>query len=214
MKRLYTFLFLIFFSFQTSALVQDEVEIDSLFGVKIFDDIAKFANKDSGIEHDNRPGIFYFSDEVINIERDSKFDSFYLRTDNKYKVINITGTKFFTEKHSSFNNNCLKGKIQMVEEMSLFFDSSKEKFVQYYWHNQEFKSIWDESQLIYNDESNKLVISIHCNYRKSKENILSELGISWVTYDYFEKHIKGLWKEIKQFDDEFIKSFLIVAENI
>ena len=214
MKRLSLYLFLILFTLQTSALVQDEVEIDTLFGVKIFDDIEKFANKDSGMPQDNRPGTFFFSDEVINIERDSKFDSFYIRTDNKYKVINITGKKFFTEKHSSFNNNCLKDKIKMVEEMSLFFDSSKEKFVQYYWHNQEFKSIWDESQLIYNDESNKLVISIHCNYRKAKENILAELGISWVTYDYFEKHVKGLWKEIKQFDDEFIKSFLIVAENI
>ena len=214
MKKLSTYLFLIFFSFQTSALVQAEVKIDELFGVKIFDDIEKFANKDSAIPQVNRPGIFYFSNKDINIERDPKFDDFYLRTDNKYKVINITGKKIFTEKHSSFNNNCLKGKIQMVEEISLFFDTSKEKFVQYYWHNQEFKSIWDESQLIYNDESNKLVISIHCNYRKSKENILSELGISWVTYDYFEKHIKGLWKEIKQFDDEFIKSFLIIAENI
>ena len=209
--RFFLILILIF-NFQS--WTRAEVKIDQLFGVKIFDDIEKFANKDSGEPQNNRPGTFYFSDKEINIERDSKFDSFYLRTDNKYKVINITGTKIFTEKHSSFNNNCLKGKIQLVEEISLFFDTSKEKFAQYYWHNQEFKSIWDESQLIYNDENNKLVISIHCSYKKYKENILGQLGVSWVTYDYFEKHIKGLWKEIKQFDDEFIKSFLIVAENI
>ena len=211
MKSFISILFLIF-SFQS--WTKAEVKIDQLFGVKIFDDIEKFANKDSGEPQDNRPDTFYFSNEVINIERDLEFDDFYLRTDDQYKVINITGAKYFIELHSSFNNNCLKSKIQMVEEMSLFFDTSKDKFAQLYWHNQEFKSIWDESQLIYNDENNKLVISIHCSYKKYKENILGQLGVSWVTYDYFEKHIKGLWKEINQFDDEFIKSFLIVAENI
>ncbi len=208
------FLTVLVLIFSLQSWTKAEVKIDQLFGVKILDDIEKFANKDDGEPQYNRPGTYYFSNEVINIKRDSEFDYFYLRTDNKYKVINITGQKFFSEKHGSFNNNCLKNKIQMVEEMSLFFDTSKEKFVQYYWHNKKYKSIWDESQLIYNDENNKLVISIHCNYRKYKEDILEELGVSWVTYDYFEKHIKGLWKEIKQFDDEFIKSFLTVAENI
>ena len=29
--------------------------------------------------------------------------------------------------------------------------------------------------------------------------ILGEMGVSWVTKDYYDKHIKGLWKKIKKF---------------
>ena len=104
MKRLFLILFLTL-SFQSWAM--SEVDIGNLFGVKILDDVKLYANEKDGVEHDVRPGIFFFSDEVIDIERNDDFDKFYLRTDNKYKIINITGKRILAEKNKTFVNNCL-----------------------------------------------------------------------------------------------------------
>ena len=76
MKRLLLILILTF-SFQSSAL--SEVDIGNLFGVKILDDVKLYANVNDGVEHDVRPDILYFSDKVIDIERNEDFDRFYLK---------------------------------------------------------------------------------------------------------------------------------------
>jgi len=207
------FLTVLVLIFNLQSWVLGEVQIDNLFGVKIFDDVEKYSNKDKAVPQPNRPGTFFFPDEAINIERSEDFDTYYLRTNNKYKIINVTGKKYFFEDIDTFKNNCLEGKKQMIYNMSLFFEKSGEKFSQNYWHNEEFKSIWDESQIFYNDGDNDLLLAIHCSYREYKGDILGELGVSWVTKDYYEKHIKGLWKKIKKFDNKFIKSFIIVSEN-
>ena len=68
--------------------------------------------------------------------------------------------------------------------------------------------------MFYEENGNKYLLSIHCSYRKSNENIGAELGVSWVTYNYYNKYIKDLWKKINKFDDQFIKSYTQVSENI
>ena len=99
MKRLLLILILTL-SFQS--IVLSEVQIDNLFGVKIFDNVEKYSSKNNAITQPNRPGTFYFSDETINIERSEDFDEYYLRTDSKYKIINITGKKYFFENINTF----------------------------------------------------------------------------------------------------------------
>jgi len=202
---------ILIFSFQSTVL--GEIQIDNLFGVKILDNVEKYSNKNKGVEQPNRPGTFYFPDETINIERNDEFDSYYLRTDSKYRIINITGKKYFNESIDTFKNNCLESKKQMIVDMSLFFEKTGEKFLQNYWHYEKYKSIWDESQIFYNDGNNELLLAIHCSYRQYNGSFFQELGVSWVTKDYYEKHIKGLWKKIKKFDNKFIKSFIVVSEN-
>ena len=192
-----------------------EVKIDNLFGVKILDPIEKFSKIENGIDQPRRPGTHYFSDQHINIERSEDFDNYYLRTNDEYKIINITGSKIFYEDLESFKNNCLESKKQMIQEMSSFFEKTGEKFVNNYWHNEEYKSIWDESQLHYKDEGIDLLLAIHCSYRGINDGgILAEMGVSWVTKNYYNKHIKGLWKKINKFDNKFIKSFVVVSKNI
>ena len=61
------FIAVLILTFGFQSWTRAEVKIDQLFGVKIFDDIEKFANKDSGEPQNNRPGTFYFSDKEINI---------------------------------------------------------------------------------------------------------------------------------------------------
>tara|TARA_B100001250_G_scaffold385401_1_gene381104 strand:+ start:9225 stop:9863 length:639 start_codon:yes stop_codon:yes gene_type:complete len=197
------------------SLTNAEVKIDNLFGVKILDPVEKFSKIDNGIYQPNRPGTYYFSDQNITINRSEDFDSFYLRTNDEYKIINITGNKFFYENIDSFRNNCLESKKQMIQDMALFFEKTGEKFVNNYWHNEEYKSIWDESQIFYKDEGVDLLLAIHCSYRGNNDGkILGEMGVSWVTRDYYNKHIKGIWKKIKKFDNKFIKSFVVSSENV
>ena len=211
--RIFLSVLILIFSFRSWA--KSEVKIDNLFGVKILDPVEKFSKIENGIDQTNRPGTYYFSDQNINIERSEDFDAYYLRTNDKYKIINITGKKLFYEDIDSFRNHCLESKKQMVQEMSLFFEKTGEKFVNNFWHNEEYKSIWDESQLFYKDEGIDLLLAIHCSYRGNNDRkILGEMGVSWVTKDYYDKHIKGLWKKIKKFDNKFIESFVVVSENI
>lgn len=206
---------LVILIFNLQSLAKAEVKIDNLFGVKILDPVEKFSKIENGIDQSNRPGTYYFSDQNINIKRSEDFESYYLRTDDKYKIINITGKKLFYEDIESFRNNCLESKKQMIQDMLLFFEETGEKFVNNYWHNEKHKSIWDESQLFYKDEGIELLLAIHCSYRGNNNGrILGEMGVSWVTKDYYEKHIKGLWKKINKFDNKFIKSFVVVSENI
>ena len=117
MKRLLLILILTF-NFQSWAM--SEVDIGNLFGVKILDDVKLYANENDGVEHDVRPNIFFFSDEVIDIKRNEDFDRFYLRTDNKFKIINITGKRFLPEKNKTFVNNCLTEKNKLIEGLSIF----------------------------------------------------------------------------------------------
>ena len=56
-KRL-LLVFILTFSFQSWGM--SEVDIGNLFGVKILDDVKLYANENDGVEHDVRPGIFFF----------------------------------------------------------------------------------------------------------------------------------------------------------
>ena len=83
-----------------------EITIDELFGVKILDNIDKYANKADGVEQDHLKDIITFEDETLNIERNQDFDTYYIRTDKNYKIQNITARKFFVSDFDSFENDC------------------------------------------------------------------------------------------------------------
>ena len=121
MKR---FLLILILTLTFQSWAMSEVDIANLFGVKILDDVKLYANEKDGVEHSVRPDIFYFSDESIEIERNEDFDRYYLRTDNKFKIINITGKKFLTEKNKTFINNCLREKNKLIKDLSIFFNAT------------------------------------------------------------------------------------------
>ena len=200
--------------FSLQSLTKAEVDLGNLFGVKILDNVEKYAKQEDGVEEEGRPNILKFSNDVINIKRSDDFNNYYLRTNNKFKIINITGEKYLDEDSKNFVNICLGEKKQLIKDLSIFFNAKENEFKQNYWHWEKYKSIWDESKLFYVDDGNKFVLSIYCSYCKYEENIGVELGVSWVTYEYYEKYIKGLWKKIKKFDNEYIKSYIQISENI
>ena len=188
--------------------IADDIVIEELFGVKILDDINKYANKTDGVKQEHLKGIITFEDETLNINRDQDFDTYYLRTDNDYKIHNITARKIFVSEFDNFNNDCLNQKSTMVNMLSKFFDIKENEFVNYSWLDPRTKALYDDSTLKYKDENISLILSSYCGYFNIEEKLYSVLFVSWVTEDYHEQHVDGRWTKIESFDDNFIKVFL------
>jgi len=205
--RVFVAVLVLIFSLQAKSNSKNIV-IDNLFGVKILDDINKYAKKSNGERYDHLPNIITFEDEFINLERDDDFDSYYIRTDENYKIHNISARKVFVSSFDSFSNDCKIQKSKMVTMLSKFFDVKINKFKNYYWMDPRNKSIYDDSTITYDDNNINLMLSAYCGYYNIDENITSVLFVSWVTEEYFQKHVDGRWTKIEKFDDKFIKIFL------
>ena len=188
--------------------VADDIVIEHLFGVKILDNISKYANKMDGVEQNHLKGIITFEDETLDIERNQNFDTYYLRTDKNYKIHNITARKIFVSEFDNFNNDCKNQKSKMVKMLSKFFDVKENKFINYSWLDPRTKALYDDSTLKYKDNNVSLILSSYCGYFYLEEKIHSILFVSWVTNDYNEKHVDGRWTKIESFNDNFIKVFL------
>jgi hypothetical protein len=203
------FLLILFFGYLLSLSVKaDNIVVEELFGVKILDNISKYATKTDGVEQDHLKDIITFEDETLNIKRDQDFDSYYLRTDKDYKIHNITARKIFVSEFDNFNNDCLNQKSTMVNMLSKFFDIKENKFMNYSWLDPRTKALYDDSTLKYKDNNISLILSSYCGYFNLEEKLYSVLFVSWVTEDYHKKHVDGRWTKIESFDDDFIKVFL------
>lgn len=197
------------FGFLLSFNVKAEnIVVEELFGVKILDNISKYANKTDGVVQDHLKDIITFEDETLNIKRDQDFDTYYLRTDKDYKIHNITARKIFVSEFDNFNNDCLNQKSIMVNMLSKFFDIKENKFMNYSWLDPRTKALYDDSTLKYKDNNISLILSSYCGYFNIEEKLYSVLFVSWVTGDYHKRHVDGRWTKIESFDDDFIKVFL------
>jgi hypothetical protein len=203
------FLMILIFGFLLSFNVKAEnIVVEELFGVKILDNISKYANKTDGVVQDHLKDIITFEDETLNIKRDQDFDTYYLRTDKDYKIHNITARKIFVSEFDNFNNDCLNQKSTMVNMLSKFFDIKENKFMNYSWLDPRTKALYDDSTLKYKDNNISLILSSYCGYFNIEEKLYSVLFVSWVTEDYHKRHVDGRWTKIESFDDDFIKVFL------
>ena len=128
--------------FSLQSLTKAEVDLGNLFGVKILDNVEKYAKQEDGVEEEGRPNILKFSNDVINIKRSDDFNNYYLRTNNKFKIINITGEKYLDEDSKNFVNICLGEKKQLIKDLSIFFNAKENEFKQNYWHWEKYKSIF------------------------------------------------------------------------
>jgi hypothetical protein len=203
------FLMILVFGFLLSLSVRAEnIVVEELFGVKILDNISKYANKTDGVKQDHLKDIITFEDETLNIKRDQDFDTYYLRTDKDYKIHNITARKIFVSEFDNFNNDCLNQKSIMVNMLSKFFDIKENKFMNYSWLDPRTKALYDDSTLKYKYNNISLILSSYCGYFNIEEKLYSVLFVSWVTEDYHKRHVDGRWTKIESFDDDFIKVFL------
>ena len=114
--RVFIAILVLIFSLQTITK-SENLAIEDLFGVKILDHIKKYANVEDGVKYDYLPNIITFEDDVINIQRTDDFETYYLRTDESYKIHNISARKMFV----SSINNFSKIMNHIVRNYSLIF---------------------------------------------------------------------------------------------
>ena len=187
----------------------ENIEIDNLFGVKILDNIQMYSKVENGKKLDYLPGIITFDDDVINIERNENFDDYYLRTDLKYKIQNITAKRTFIDLESPYGSidMCKKDKINTVKLFSKLFNIDFDKFKNGYWIDPRQKSLFEDSTIVYENNGLSFELSTYCGYFQYEDSVLSILFVSWVTDTYFKNHVEGRWKKIDKFDKEFIKLY-------
>jgi hypothetical protein len=121
MKKLSTYLFLIFFSFQTSSWA-DDIRDFQIEGMSIGDSLLDYITKQ---EIESKKKTDYkskkFSRTYFSLSEFEIYDSLQVHfktSDKKYKIYNISGIIVFE------NNieNCYKKKDEIVIELSNFFE--------------------------------------------------------------------------------------------
>ena len=193
--------------------------IDRIFGVKLNNDVSEYAKIESGETDDWLPNIYSFYDnkitgDYLNIERDSTFDEYYLRTDENYKVISVNGIKYTDHSYNDlFSNNCKEEKKRLVSDLSNSLHINPNDFDEYFRKNKKKveKTLWHDATYTYKDNGQKFRLTVMCNYWRpidpSFSKILASLSVNWTTEDYYRTHVMPRLELIEPFDDEFIKTY-------
>ena len=213
MKRLLLILILTF-NFQTS--VNAEEKIDSLFGVKINSDISLYANVEDGIiapRISSKEVIYTFvNDKLKNIQKDTSFTNYNIRTGEDFKVKVVNAGKFFAFQDKKFNANVCNNEKQkylsiLVSELNLNLSKFKEFYRKNIDPKRSFNHLWNDMNYTYKDGNNIYRLMVICNHRPHKDKIVSNLFVSWMTEDYYRNNVMSRFEIIKSFDTKYINKY-------
>ena len=211
MKRLLLILILTF-SFQS--LIKAEDVIDKIFGVKLLEDISKYADIENGIKLSYLKDTYTFTNEDIDIERDPIFTGYYLRTNTDYKIINVTALFKISNSLDNFKNKCPSEKKDFISSLSSSLDLDIKAFKQYFHKSLNIegsfaKALWNNSVYTYKSKGKTFKLIMYCNYLRRNDNSFQEaLMVSWLTEDYYKKNVLPRFELIDVFDTKFIKKYL------
>ena len=193
--------------------------IDRIFGVKLNDDVSEYAKIENGRKDGNVPNTYVFWDEDLTLDRDLEFEKYYLRTDENFKVINVSGLVRKLVSFDNFKNQCLIDRNKVISDIAKDLNIDENKFENYYRKNnlakekrtvngEKVKSLWHDANYSYEDNGQKFRLIIYCTYIKRDENLMVDLLFSWFTEDYYRKYVIPRLETIKPFNNSFIKKFL------
>ena len=188
--------------------------IDNIFGIKLLENVSKYAEIKKGVTTDFLPkNIYTFAGKDLKIERDSTFNNYYLRTNSKYQIINVSAAQNLFVQKNNFVNNCPKNKRKFISELTSSLDIKPNDFKSHYskmmnTFGKEVKFLWSASNYFYKDSGNSFVLSVYCNYRNYNNKLVSVINVSWLTEDYYKKYVLTRTKQIKKFNDKFILKYL------
>ena len=195
--------------------------IDRIFGVKLNNDVSEYAKIENSRKDGNVPNTYVFWDEDLTLDRDLEFEKYYLRTDENFKVINVSGYVEKSVSFDNFKNQCLIDRNKIISDIAKDVNIDENKFENYYRKNnlakekrtvngEKAKYLWHDSNYSYEDNGQKFRLMIYCVYQpmKSDENFRVSLILSWFSEDYYRKYILPRFEIIKPFNNSFIKKFL------
>ena len=216
MKKLSLYIFLVSM-FCNVGFAADVV--DMIFGVKLNDDVSEYAKIENSRKDTNVLNTYLFWDEDLTLDRDLEFEKYYLRTDENFKVINVSGYVDKSVSFDNFKNQCLIDRNKVISDIAMDLDLDKNKFDNYYRKNnlakekrtvngKKIKYLWHDANYLYEDNGQKFRLIVYCTYYKRDENLQFELILSWFSEDYYRKYVLPRFEIIKPFNNSFIKEFL------
>ena len=211
-------LIIIIFNLIFYSSINAEEKIDKIFGIKLNSDISLYADVEDGkIAPTISTGdvIYSFSDKTLkNIDRDSMFSNYLIRTDKEFKVVVVNASiNHLFEDEDFSKTNCdedrNKFKNILINELNLDFH----KFKTFYRKNIDKKSsfdhLWHDENYNYNDKSEEFRIMLICNYRTYQGKVISQMFLSWMSEEYYRKNVINRFEIIDKFDSNFISKYLI-----
>ena len=216
MKKLSLYIFLVLMWCNVG--FADDV-IDMIFGVKLNDDVSEYAKIENGRKDGNVPNTYLFMDEDLTLDRDLEFEKYYLRTDENFKVINVSGLVVKLVSFDNFKNQCLIDRNKLISDTAKYLNIDQNEFENYYRKNNlaketwtingnKAKYLWHDANYSYEDNGQKFRLIIYCAYYKRDENLEVTLLLSWFSEDYYRKYVLPRFEIIKSFNNSFIKKFL------
>ena len=193
--------------------------IDRIFGVKLNDDISKYAKIESARKDPNLPNTYLFVNKDLAVDKHLGFEYYYLRTDENFKVINVSGLVKKLVPFDNFKNQCLIDRNKVISDIAKDLNIDENKFENYYRKNNlakekrtingnKEKYLWHDANYSYEDNGQKFRLIVYCTYIKRDENLMVDLYLSWFSEDYYRKYVFPRFEIIKPFNNSFIKNFL------
>jgi hypothetical protein len=215
--RFFITILVLIISLQSKTL--SEERINSLFGVKLNDDISNYADIENGkLAKGFSEKIYNFKDKFLKIDRDENFYGYGIRTDKNYKIkVLNAAAKRFIYKNDFTDSQCIAEKKKyisiLVNELNL--DSSKFKsFYRKGVHKETLEStgniLWDDTNYTYTDNNEKFRLMVICTYQKNKktDEVVNFLFVSWMTENYYRTNVIPRFEIIDKFNKDFILKFL------
>ncbi len=189
--------------------------IDMIFGVKLNEDVSEYAKIEDGRKDVNVPNTYVFWDEDLTLDRDLEFEKYYLRTDENFKVINVSGYVGKSVSFDNFKNQCLIDRNKVISDIAKDLNIDQNKFENHYRKNdlaketitvngEKVKYLWHDSNYSYEDNGQKFRLMIYCGYWKKDENLIIDLMLSWFSEDYYRKYVLPRFEIIEPFNLNFM----------
>ena len=189
MKKLSTYLFLIFFSFQTSSWA-DDIRDFQIEGMSIGDSLLDYITKQ---EIESKKKTDYkskkFSRTHFSLSEFEIYDSLqahFKTSDKKYKIYNISGIIYFEDNIE----NCYKKKDEIVTELSNFFEDVivDDDGIQNYPYDETGES---KTTTVYFDFKSGAAAKVGCvkfgkSYKSKYKGITNQLRVTINTKEYID----------------------------
>ena len=206
MKKKLIILYLAFLYFSTSYANEISTE---LFGIKIYDNIKNYININTGKKSES---IFFLNTEekpFNGLIKNFNLDSYQLSTNNKKKILHISGTKNFSEVgNRNFKNKCKNEISSFKILLANNYNKNVSKFNKKYYKNSNEMGrdyLFFSNELIFNKGSKKLILQIMCSYTSIDNYVHSTLYISLIDENYWIQNSLKVWKRIKPFNDILVE---------
>ena len=196
-----------------------EERINSLFGVKLNDDISNYADVENGkLAKGFSETIYNFGDEFLTIDRDENFFSYGIRTDKNYRIKTLNAAaKRFIYKDDFTHSQCIDEKKKYISILANELNLDTSKFKNFYRksvHKETLEGsgnlLWDDTNYTYTDNNEKFRLMVICTYQKNKKTseVVNFLFISWMTENYYRANVIPRFEVIDKFNKDFILKFL------